>query len=160
MHRWRDAPADESEEDKHRVDVPINVLFTEWQVIESWLYSPAGYASVGGGRQMKSPRTAAILREDVAFSLSFMTAPALGGFCDPVIVTDVVKRIVMTYRSPTRMYNIISAMQKVMLIVTRNDAALNVCLCLTVTDGVLLPITEGNGSRLAPAPENLAVLVQ
>jgi hypothetical protein len=112
MDRWRDAPA-QADDQKVRSDVPPNVLFTEWPTIDAWLYSPAGYASVGGSRQMKSPRTASILKEDVAFCLSHMDSPALGGFCDPSIVHAVMNRIVKTYRSPTRMYNLVGCMQKV-----------------------------------------------
>jgi len=119
MVRWQDAPADELEEAKDRVDVPADVLFQEWPTILAWLESPAGYASVGGGRQMKSPRTAAILREDAAFCLSFMASPKLGHFCDPDIVRQVVTRIVRTYRSPTRMYNLIGCMQKVTQLLRR-----------------------------------------
>jgi hypothetical protein len=118
MARWQDAPSEgvDSERAMHHASLP------NLQEFSSWLQSPAGYGSLGTLRCVKSRRTLQIVHEDLSFLVSFQSSqpPSWAAFCDQKVMAETISKVVAVARSPSRMYNILTACEKVCPAVVRD----------------------------------------
>jgi hypothetical protein len=114
LAQWQDAPSDIAPE-RHNFLAPT--VLKDFEHFIQWVQSPAGYGSLGTGRAVNSKRTIQIISEDIKFLLSHMPVPTLEGFCNQQTVATMIAKVVSISRSASRMYNLMTACEKVRVMI-------------------------------------------